>query len=171
MPITGRYALRRNAIGHSCCRCHSALIYACKLTVSCSHTCSKALENSACIDIKKRSGCLSHLEDPDRLKSLFAQTLTTEQFTCWHVNATALERFSNDPFVTSFTDRFLHIDAEIITQDELLKIQQLTMLFYNAVIKDKMHVLPIYLTTFNVSKQFGIFLIIKYLISTCKLKN
>ncbi|XP_054087608.1 anaphase-promoting complex subunit 1 [Zeugodacus cucurbitae] len=113
----------------------------------------KALENSACIDIKKRSGCLSHLEDPDRLKSLFAQTLTTEQYTCWHVNATALERFSNDPFVTSFTDRFLHIDAEIITQDELLKIQQLTMLFYNAVIKDKMHVLPIYLTTFNLIQR------------------
>ena len=114
------------------------------------------MENSACIDIKKRSGCLSHLEDPDRLKSLFAQTLTTEQYTCWHVNATALERFSNDSFVTSFTDRFLHIDAEIITQDELLKVQQLTMLFYNAVIKDKMHVLPIYLTTFNVSENFQI---------------
>ncbi|XP_036221809.2 anaphase-promoting complex subunit 1 isoform X2 [Bactrocera oleae] len=113
----------------------------------------KALENSACIDIKKRSGCLSHLEDPDRLKSLFAQTLTTEQYTCWHVNATALERFSNDSFVTSFTDRFLHIDAEIITQDELLKVQQLTMLFYNAVIKDKMHVLPIYLTTFNLIQR------------------
>ncbi|XP_004520043.1 anaphase-promoting complex subunit 1 [Ceratitis capitata] len=113
----------------------------------------KALENSACIDIKKRSGCLSHLEDPDRLKSLFAQTLTTQQYACWHVNATALERFSNDPFVTSFTDRFLHIDAEIITQDELLKVQQLTMLFYNAVIKDKMHVLPIYLTTFNLIQR------------------
>ncbi|XP_067639434.1 anaphase-promoting complex subunit 1 isoform X2 [Eurosta solidaginis] len=111
---------------------------------------TKALENSACIDIKKRSGCLSHLEDPDRLKSLFAQTLTTQQYTCWHVEATALERFSNDPFVTSFTDRFLHIDTESITQEELLKIQQLTMLFYNAVIKDKMHVLPIYLTTFNI---------------------
>ncbi|XP_017493946.1 PREDICTED: anaphase-promoting complex subunit 1-like, partial [Rhagoletis zephyria] len=116
----------------------------------------KALKNSACIDIKKRSGCLSHLEDPDRLKSLFAQTLTTEQYTCWHVNATALERFSNDPFVTSFTDRFLHIDAEVITQDELLKIQQLTMLFYNAVIKDKMHVLPIYLTTFNLIQRMQV---------------
>ncbi|XP_053948485.1 anaphase-promoting complex subunit 1 isoform X1 [Anastrepha ludens] len=113
----------------------------------------KALQSSACIDIKKRSGCLSHLEDPDRLKSLFAQTLTTEQYTCWHVNATALERFSNDPFVTSFTDRFLHIDSEVITPDELLKIQQLTMLFYNAVIKDKMHVLPIYLTTFNLIQR------------------
>lgn len=112
---------------------------------------SKALENSACIEIKKRSGCLSHLEDPDRLKSLFSQTLTTEQYICWEIDPKTLERFSNEPFVIGFTDRFLHLDEPQSSNMELALKQHLTMLFYNAVVKDKMHVLPIYMSTYNVS--------------------
>ncbi|XP_023295773.2 anaphase-promoting complex subunit 1 [Lucilia cuprina] len=109
----------------------------------------KALENSACIEIKKRSGCLSHLEDPDRLKSLFSQTLTTEQSVCWEIDPKTLERFSNEPYVIGFTDRLLHLDDTETSTGELALKQHLTMLFYNAVVKDKMHVLPIYLATYN----------------------
>ncbi|TMW48346.1 hypothetical protein DOY81_006572 [Sarcophaga bullata] len=109
----------------------------------------KALENSACIEIKKRSGCLSHLEDPDRLKSLFSQTLTTEQSICWEIDPKTLERFSNEPYVIGFTDRLLHLDEpETSIVEQALK-QHVTMLFYNAVVKDKMHVLPIYLAIYN----------------------
>ncbi|XP_037936242.1 anaphase-promoting complex subunit 1 [Teleopsis dalmanni] len=108
-----------------------------------------ALKNSACIDIKKRSGCLSHLEDPDRLKSLFAQTLTTEQYNCWEIDTKTLERFSNESYVIAFTDRFLHMDKDSVNDIEYQKKQQLTLLFYNAVIRDKMHVLPIYLAIFD----------------------
>ncbi|XP_075158873.1 anaphase promoting complex subunit 1 [Haematobia irritans] len=109
----------------------------------------KALENSACIEIKKRSGCLSHLEDPDRLKSLFSQTLTTEQYICWEIDPKTLERFSNEPYVIGFTDRFLHLDEPQSSNTELALKQHLTMLFYNAVVKDKMHVLPIFVATYN----------------------
>uniref|UniRef100_A0A1I8M2U1 Uncharacterized protein n=1 Tax=Musca domestica TaxID=7370 RepID=A0A1I8M2U1_MUSDO len=115
----------------------------------------KALENSACIEIKKRSGCLSHLEDPDRLKSLFSQTLTTEQYICWEIDPKTLERFSNEPYVIGFTDRFLHLDEPESTNDELALKQHLTMLFYNAVVKDKMHVLPIYLAIYNHVLKFN----------------
>ncbi|KAL9886530.1 anaphase promoting complex subunit 1 [Glossina fuscipes fuscipes] len=108
-----------------------------------------ALANIACIDIKKRSGCLSYLEDPDRLKSLFSQTLTTEQYLCWEVDSKTLERFSNEPYVIAFTDRFLHMDDDQTAVNELFLKQFLTMLFYNAVVKDKMHVLAIYLALYN----------------------
>lgn len=116
----------------------------------------KALENSACIEIKKRSGCLSHLEDPDRLKSLFSQTLTTEQFVCWEIDPKTLERFSNEPYVIGFTDRLLHLDESETSTTELALKQHLTMLFYNAVVKDKMHVLPIYLAIYKVSIKFSL---------------
>ena len=106
--------------------------------------------NSACIDIKKRSGCLSHLEDPDRLKSLLSQTLTSEQYLCWDVDSKVLERFSNEPYVVAFTDRFLHEDSLNVGQSEQVNRQLLTLLFYNSVIKDKMHVLSIYLSIYNV---------------------
>lgn len=111
----------------------------------------KALEVSGCIDIKKRSGCHSHLDDPDRLKSLFAQTLTTEQYACWKIDTKSLETFSSDPIVIGFTDRFLSIDAREnkLTQLELERYQQLIIIFYNSVIKDKMHGLPIYLSIVN----------------------
>lgn len=46
----------------------------------------QALAKCGCIDIKQKAGCLSHLDDPDRLKSLLAQTLTTEQYTCWKID-------------------------------------------------------------------------------------
>lgn len=114
---------------------------------------SKMLENGDCIDIKKRSGCLSHLEDPDRLKSLYSLTLTMEQYKCWEVDVKVLENFSGRDHIQNFIQSFLH---EIgvkghYTQDELKTIQLLRMLFYNPLIKDKMHVFPIYLTLYNVS--------------------
>lgn len=112
------------------------------------------MENSKCIDIKKRSGCLSLLEDPDRLKSLFAQTLTTEQSICWEIDPKTLQRFSKDSYVLEFSDRFLQMDGILTTNDELKWRQHLSMLFYNAVVKDKMHVLPIYLALYNVSRLF-----------------
>lgn len=115
---------------------------------------SNALEKSGCIEVKKRSGCLSHLEDPDRLKSLFSQTLTSEQYICWEIDPKALERFSNEPYVIKFTDRFLHLDELQTSSEELALKQQLTMLFYNAVVKDKMHVLPIYIAVYNVSLNY-----------------
>lgn len=109
------------------------------------------MENCACIDIKKRSGCLSHLEDPDRLKSLLSQTLTSEQYLCWDVDSKMVERFSNEPYILTFTDRFLHANNEKLNESENKCKQLLTLLFYNAVIKDKMHILSIYLSVYNVS--------------------
>lgn len=111
------------------------------------------MENSACVDIKKRSGCLSHLEDPDRLKSLYSLTLTMEQYKCWEIDVKVLENFFSNLHIINFIDCFLRQISikEHYTKDELQAIQYLLMLFYNPLIKDKMHVFPIYLTFYEVS--------------------
>lgn len=124
------------------------------------------LARSGCIDIKQRAGCLSHLDDPDRLKGLFAQTLTTEQFSCWKLDvnlssccfltfililylnelqAKALDVFLVDSTVKGFAKKFLSDCNENMSKCELQRIQSLTIQFYNCLKRDKMHALPIYM--------------------------
>ncbi|XP_017852968.1 anaphase-promoting complex subunit 1 [Drosophila busckii] len=109
----------------------------------------KALELCAPIDIKKRTGCLSHLEDPDRLKSMLAQTLTMEQSICWQVVAQDLQQFASERLVKPFISRFLDTKGTNLSYNELSKRHHLMLLFYNAVVKDRMHLLPVYLTLYD----------------------
>lgn len=115
------------------------------------HQLEKALEMSAPIDIKKRTGCLSHLEDPDRLKSMLAQTLTMEQSICWQIDMNDLQQFSSERMVKSFLSRCLETKGTDLSYSELVKRHQMMLLFYNAVVKDRMHLLPVYLTLYDVS--------------------
>ncbi|EDW62517.1 anaphase-promoting complex subunit 1 [Drosophila virilis] len=118
------------------------------------HQLEKALELSAPIDIKKRTGRLSHLEDPDRLKSMLAQTLTMEQSICWQVDVNDLQQFASERLVKPFLSRFLNTKGTELSYAELSKRHQLMLLFYNAVVKDRMHLLPVYLTLYDhVTKQ------------------
>ncbi|XP_034650000.1 anaphase-promoting complex subunit 1 [Drosophila subobscura] len=113
------------------------------------HQLEKALEMSAPIDIKKRTGCLSHLEDPDRLKSMLAQTLTLEQSICWQIDTSDLKRFEAEVMIKPFLSRCLDTKGTQLSHEELVKRHQLILLFYNAVVKDRMHLLPVYLTLFD----------------------
>lgn len=108
----------------------------------------KILENCGCIDIKKRTGCLSYFDDPYRLKSLLAQTLTKEEYNCWHIDNKSLIAFSSDPKVISFAQKL--VNENILKNDSRLPI--LMLMFYNCLIKDKMHVSNIYYSLINVSK-------------------
>lgn len=101
------------------------------------------------MDIKQKAGCLSHLDDPDRLKSLYAQTLTAEQYSCWIIEPKTLVSFSNDARVQNFMRIFLEphgTPSEPLVSAEELEVQQLIMLqFYNCLTQDRMHALPIYM--------------------------
>lgn len=120
------------------------------------HQLEKALELCAPIDIKKRTGRLSHLEDPDRLKSMLAQTLTTEQSICWQVDVNDLQQFASERLVKPFLSRFLQTKGTTLSFSELTKRHQLMLLFYNAVVKDRMHLLPVYLTLYDhVTRQMA----------------
>ncbi|XP_017050802.1 anaphase-promoting complex subunit 1 [Drosophila ficusphila] len=113
------------------------------------HQLEKALEMSAPIDIKKRTGCLSHLEDPDRLKSMLAQTLTMEQSICWQIDMNDLQQFASERMVKPFLSRCLETKGTDLSYPELVKRHQMMLLFYNAVVKDRMHLLPVYLTLYD----------------------
>ncbi|XP_055370778.1 anaphase-promoting complex subunit 1 isoform X2 [Condylostylus longicornis] len=109
------------------------------------------LKNCGCIDIKKRAGCLSHLEDPDRLKSILAQTLTTEQYRCWKVDIKSLLAFSTDKKLLEFIEKFLDLkeSKNFVSNSELEKSQLFLIIFYTCLSKDKMHALPLYLSLIN----------------------
>lgn len=106
---------------------------------------------NGCIDIKQRAGRLSHLDDPKRLKSIFAETLTTEEFTSWKIEPQNLLSFSNDKFITNFTKKLLVIPKfhqveglkELSTVEEDIR-QLLLMQAYDSLTRDKMHALQIY---------------------------
>lgn len=115
----------------------------------------KILKANGCIDIVQRAGCLSHLDDPNRLKSLLAQTLTTEKYSSWKVEPKSLLSFSNDRLMMSLTKMMLmspmlrhaaeHKDGSAEDLRELIMLQA-----YDCLTRDKMHALGIYMALDNV---------------------
>lgn len=106
---------------------------------------------NGCIDIKQRAGRLSHLDDPNRIKSIFAETLTTEDITSWKLEPKNLLSFSNDKFITNFTNKMLVIPKfhqveglnELSSTEEDIR-QLLLMQAYDSLTRDKMHAMPMY---------------------------
>lgn len=116
---------------------------------------------------------MSHLDDPDRLKSLLAETLTTEQYSCWKIEPKSLVSFSNDPKVQNFTNTFLRSqtsDDSISASTEELEIQQIiTLQFYNCLTKDRMHALPIYMNLLMVrSHSTSVRSVILLFVNNCR---
>uniref|UniRef100_A0A1B0CZC4 Uncharacterized protein n=1 Tax=Phlebotomus papatasi TaxID=29031 RepID=A0A1B0CZC4_PHLPP len=111
------------------------------------HQLEKILEKCGCVDIKKRAGCLSLLEDPNRLKSLLAKSLTSEQFSTWRIKPKSLLSFSSDTFVEIFVDKFLlgHEDVPVCDQEQELTELLMTQ-FYNCLIQDRLEALPIFIS-------------------------
>lgn len=120
----------------------------------------KILQKSGCIDIKQRAGCFSHLEDPNRLKTLLSQTLTEEQFKAWKINPKSLLHFSNDENIFNFTQKFIFPlggsevrDVGPASPTEDILVQKLILLAYNCLTKDKMHALSIYVNLLDATRD------------------
>lgn len=116
------------------------------------------LRKSGCVDLKRKAGCLSHVDDPHRLRSLFAQTLTTEQYSCWAIEPRTLLSFSNDELVANFIRIYLEphrprtCSLPLPTGPELEVQQQIMLQFYNSLTQDRIHALPIYMNLLLVSE-------------------
>lgn len=122
----------------------------------------KILENSGCIDIKQRAGCFSHLEDPNRLKTLLSQTLTEEQFKAWKINNKSLLSFSHDENIINFTHKFIFplLGSEVgdlgpASAFEDTLVQKFVLLAYNCLTKDKMHALSIYIDLISATRDLS----------------
>lgn len=116
------------------------------------------LQGNGCIDIVQRAGCLSHLDDPNRLKSLLVQTLTTEKYSSWKVEPKNLLSFSNDRQMVSLTKMML-MAPQFNLSDELTKIddpaddlrEMILLQSYDSLTRDKMHALGLFMALDNVS--------------------
>lgn len=119
----------------------------------------KILQKSGCIDIKQRAGCFSHLEDPNRLKTLLSQTLTEEQFIAWKIDTKSLISFSHDENIVNFTNKFifplLEPEVDDAASAEETLVQKLILLAYNCLTKDKMHALSIYVDLIGATRDLN----------------
>lgn len=118
------------------------------------------LEANGCIDIVQRAGCLSQLDDPNRLKSFMAQTLTTEKFSSWKVEPENLLSFSNDRQMISLTKMMLmvpqfHLVDVGESRDDLREM--ILLQAYDCLTRDKIHVLGIYMALDKVRSSTKIF--------------
>ncbi|XP_069677644.1 anaphase-promoting complex subunit 1 isoform X2 [Periplaneta americana] len=104
------------------------------------------LQNSGCLDVKQRAGCLSYLEDPQGFRSLLAQTLTSDSTISWSIPAESICAFSSDPTMVNFAHYFLETEGCDGSSVELDVMQRLTMLVYECVTQDKLGILPIWIT-------------------------
>ena len=119
------------------------------------------LQANECINIVQRAGCLSHLDDPNRLKSLLAQTLTTEKYSSWKVEPKNLLSFSNDRLMVSLTKMML-MAPQFHLVDELNKskgatddLREMILLqAYDCLTRDKIHALGIYMALDNVRIKY-----------------
>ncbi|XP_055636412.1 anaphase-promoting complex subunit 1 isoform X2 [Toxorhynchites rutilus septentrionalis] len=119
------------------------------------------LKSSGCIDIKQRAGCLSYLEDPNRLKSMLTQTLTTDKYTSWKIDPKSLLAFSTDQRISNLVNKFLLLsehcsidEVEPISTTERNIAQMLVLQTYDCLTHDKMHALPIFMDLMNLIINF-----------------
>lgn len=115
------------------------------------------LQANECINIVQRAGCLSHLDDPNRLKSLLAQTLTTEKYSSWKVEPNNLLSFSNDRLIVNLTkmmlmvSRFQQVDELNLGDGTADDLREMVLLqAYDCLTRDKIHALGIYMALDNV---------------------
>lgn len=120
------------------------------------------LHGNGCIDVVQRSGCLSHLDDPNRLKSLMTQTLTTEKYSTWKVESKSLLSFTNDRLIFSLTKMMLVSSVDLSSSDEPVfgRTEELHELIlsqiHDCLVRDKIHALGIFIELDNVSLRDGI---------------
>lgn len=113
----------------------------------------KILQSNGCIDIKQKAGCFSHLEDPNKLKTMLTETLTSEQYKTWRVNQKNLSAFfKNQQYIYSLASQLVFParaeqidDVGVTSRSEEAHINWLMLQTYNCLKKDRMHALSIYI--------------------------
>jgi anaphase-promoting complex subunit 1 len=109
------------------------------------------LKSNDCIDIVQKAGCLSHLDDPNRLKSLLAQTLTTEKYSSWKVEPNSMTNFFNNSQMVNLTKLIMKSGGNSKMCDLIL------LQIYDCLTRDKTHALGLYLSIDNVRNFYLIF--------------
>ncbi|XP_063911869.1 anaphase-promoting complex subunit 1 isoform X2 [Zophobas morio] len=101
------------------------------------------LSTNGFIEVKQRAGCLSYLADKLGYHSQLAKTLTQSEMVPWDPPASSIVSFTHDQAIKFFCDHFLAVDNEQSTAEELRVRKILTKATYDAVVKDKLIIVPV----------------------------
>ncbi|EEZ99272.2 anaphase-promoting complex subunit 1 [Tribolium castaneum] len=99
------------------------------------------LSTNGFVEVKQRAGCLSYIADKLGYHSQLAKTLTQSETVPWNPSSSSILSFTHDQAIKYFCDHFLSTDK--LSPQELKLTRMLTKATYDAVVKDKLVVIPV----------------------------
>lgn len=109
--------------------------------------------------MKQRAGCLNYVIDKFGYRSQLARTLTHSKVIPWDPLPNSIILFTSDKTVKSFCTNFLMNEQKDLSLEEVKLKQSLCRITYDAVVKDKLIVIVIFLAIVKV----GIHYYLKYI--------
>ncbi|CAH1966637.1 unnamed protein product [Acanthoscelides obtectus] len=104
------------------------------------------LSSTGYIEVKQRAGCLSYISDKFGYHSQLARTLTHSEVVPWNPSPNSIIYFTSDKSIKLFCKHLLLDHAgEILCENEQRLKRVLTKITYDAVVKDKLVVIPVYM--------------------------
>ncbi|XP_050510831.1 anaphase-promoting complex subunit 1 [Diabrotica virgifera virgifera] len=112
----------------------------------------KIVSNTGCIEVKQRAGCLSYILDKFGYRSQLARTLTHSMVTPWDPSPTStITWFTSDKSIKLFCKHFLTTDKSTESSAVEARLRQaLSKITYDAVVKDKLIVIVIFIALFKI---------------------
>ncbi|CAG9837359.1 unnamed protein product [Diabrotica balteata] len=107
----------------------------------------KIVSTTGCIEVKQRAGCLSYILDKFGYRSQLARTLTHSMVTPWDPSPTStITWFTSDKSIKLFCKHFLTTDKSTESSAVEARLRQaLSKITYDAVVKDKLIVIVIFI--------------------------
>jgi anaphase-promoting complex subunit 1 len=101
------------------------------------------LSTNGFIEVKQRAGCLSYVVDKLGYHSQLAKTLTESEMVPWDPPSSSIVSFTHDKSIKVFCDHFLNLENQQSTTEEMQIVQMLTKITYDAVVRDKLIIVPV----------------------------
>lgn len=111
----------------------------------------KILLTTGYIEVKQRAGCLSYVVDKFGYRSQLARTLTHSKVVPWDPSPSSVITFTSDKSIKLFCKHFLKTDKNDLSANEVKLKQGLCRVTYDAVVKDKLIVIVVFLSIIKVS--------------------
>ncbi|XP_044258257.1 anaphase-promoting complex subunit 1 [Tribolium madens] len=99
------------------------------------------LSTNGFVEVKQKAGCLSYIADKLGYHSQLAKTLTQSETVPWNPSPSSIVSFTHDQAIKYFCDHFLSTDK--LNAEELKLTRMLTKVTYDAVVKDKLVIVPV----------------------------
>lgn len=75
--------------------------------------------------------------------SQLAKTLTESEMVPWDPPSSSIVSFTHDKSIKVFCDHFLNLENQQSTTEEMQIVQMLTKVTYDAVVRDKLIIVPV----------------------------